>query len=150
MKSGNIGSKLFSSLTWINFFLIPLFAATPPATINDLLLIENFLRNSLKAIFVLTYKISSIVFWNEAAKSYFSFSVVILFVIFNIAVLRPAKDKLHPPLFIIGLGKLNLSGSPFSANFSNLGPPGNSIPKSLAVLSNASPKASSIVVPNLV
>ena len=36
-----------------------------------------------------------------------------------------------------------------SANFSKYGPPGNSIPKSFAVLSNASPTASSIVVPNL-
>ena len=49
--------------------------------------------------------------------SLFQFNIVCYF---NIAVLRPAKDKLHPPLFIIGLGKLNLSGSPFSANFSNL------------------------------
>jgi hypothetical protein len=30
-----------------------------------------------------------------------------------------------------------------------IGPPGNSIPKILAVLSNASPRASSIVVPSL-
>ena len=71
------------------------------------------------------------------------------FVIFNTAVLSPAKDKLQPPLLKIGFGKLYLSGLPFFAKISIWGPPGNSIPKSFAVLSNASPKASSIVVPNL-
>jgi len=69
--------------------------------------------------------------------------------ILKIAVLRPAKDKLHPPLLIIGLGSLNLFASPCLAKPSNFGPPGKSIPKSFAVLSNASPNASSIVVPNL-
>ena len=69
--------------------------------------------------------------------------------IFKIAVFNPAKDKLHPPLFIIGFGKLNLLGSPFFANTSICGPPGNSMPRSFAVLSNASPNASSIVVPIL-
>ena len=69
--------------------------------------------------------------------------------ILKIAVLRPAKDKLHPPLLIIGFGSLNLFASPCLAKPSNFGPPGNSIPKSFAVLSNASPNASSIVVPNL-
>ena len=57
------------------------------------------------------------------------------FVTLKIAVLSPAKDRLHPPLLIIGLGRSNLLGSPFSANFSNLGPPGNSIPKSFAAVS---------------
>ena len=69
--------------------------------------------------------------------------------IFKIAVLSPAKDKLHPPLLKIGFGNSYLFGSPFSAKTSIIGPPGNSIPKSFAVLSNASPNASSIVVPNL-
>ena len=71
------------------------------------------------------------------------------FVILSIAVFKPANDKLHPPLLIIGLGSLNLPGSPFSESFSILGPPGKFIPKSFAVLSYASPNASSIVVPNL-
>ena len=65
------------------------------------------------------------------------------------AVLSPAKDKLQPPLLKIGFGKSYFLGSPFSAKISICGPPGNSIPKSFAVLSNASPNASSIVVPNL-
>ena len=65
------------------------------------------------------------------------------------AVLSPAKDRLQPPLLKIGFGKSYLSGFPFAAKISICGPPGNSIPKSFAVLSNASPKASSIVVPNL-
>ena len=69
--------------------------------------------------------------------------------ILNIAVLSHAKDKLQPPLLKIGLGKSYFSGFPFFAKTSICGPPGNSIPKSLAVLSNASPNASSIVVPNL-
>ena len=59
--SGNIALKPFSLLTSISFFLIPLFAATPPATIKDFSLNE-FFKNSLKAILDLTYKISSIVF----------------------------------------------------------------------------------------
>ena len=70
-------------------------------------------------------------------------------VILKTAVLSPAKDKLQPPLLKIGFGKLYLFGFPFFAIISICGPPGNSIPKSLAVLSKASPKASSIVVPNL-
>ena len=50
---------------------------------------------------------------------------------------------------MIGFGNLNLFGFPSFAYSSILGPPGNSIPINLAVLSNASPTASSIVVPNL-
>ena len=95
------------------------------------------------------YNISSTVFWKEAAKSNFSWSVLISLVILKIAVLSPAKDKLQPPLLKIGFGKSYLLGLPFFANTSICGPPGNSIPKSFAVLSKASPKASSIVVPNL-
>ena len=56
---------------------------------------------------------------------------------------------MHPDLCKIGFGKSKLFSFPNFANVSILGPPGNSIPKILAVLSNASPNASSIVVPNL-
>jgi len=63
--------------------------------------------------------------------------------------LNPAKDKLQPPLFIMGLGNSYFLESPFFAYSSILGPPGNSIPSNFAVLSNASPTASSMVVPNL-
>ena len=38
--------------------------------------------------------------------------------------LRPAKDKLHPALLIIGSGSLKKLLSPSFANFSTLGPPG--------------------------
>ena len=78
-----------------------------------------------------------------------SFSFLIFFVIIRTAFLSPAKDKLQPPLLIIGFGKSNFVGSPFFANTSICGPPGNSIPSNFAVLSNASPAASSIVVPSL-
>jgi len=69
--------------------------------------------------------------------------------ILSTAVLRPANDKLQPPLFRIGLGNLKKFSFPFFAYSSTFGPPGNSSPKSLAVLSKASPNASSIVVPSL-
>ena len=59
------------------------------------------------------------------------------------------KDRLQPPLLNIGFGKLYLFASPFFAKISICGPPGNSIPRSFAVLSKASPNASSIVVPIL-
>ena len=64
------------------------------------------------------------VFWNDAAKSYLSWSVLISFVIFKIAVFSPANDKLQPPLLKIGFGSLNLFESPFFAKISILGPPG--------------------------
>ena len=73
-----------------------------------------------------------------------------LFDILKTAVFNPAKDKLHPPLLIIGKGRINLLLSPFLARISISGPPGNSTPRILAVLSKASPNASSIVVPSLV
>ena len=44
LRSGNIDTKWFSSLTWISFFLIPLFAATPPATKK--LLLDFYLINT--------------------------------------------------------------------------------------------------------
>ena len=133
--SGKIVSKLFSSLNEINLFLIPLFAATPPAITKVFLFFLLNCSNWLKAILVFLYKISSMVFWKDAAKSNFSCLVLIWFVILRIAVFNPAKDKLQPPLFIIGLGSLNLLELPFFENSSIFGPPGNSNPRSLAVLS---------------
>ena len=82
-----------------------------------------------------------------AVEAIASISLIFLDIL-STAVFNPAKDKLHPPLFIIGFGNLNFSGFPYSAKTSISRPPGNSISKSFAVLSNASPKASSIVVPN--
>ena len=52
-------------------------------------------------------------------------------------------------LEMVIISKSYISGLPFFARISICGPPGNSIPRSFAVLSKASPKASSIVVPNL-
>ena len=51
-------------------------------------------------------------------------------------------------LLIIGSGSLKKFLSPNLANFSTLGPPGYPSSSILAVLSKASPNASSIVVPN--
>jgi len=48
------------------------------------------------------------------------------------------------------LGRAYFFGLPFFAYISICGPPGNFIPNNFAVLSKASPAASSIVVPNLV
>ena len=124
-------------------------AATPPAITNIFFFKILFFSNSLNAIEVFLYNISSIVFWNDAARSNFSLSLFIFLEIFNIAVLSPAKDKLHPPLLNIGFGRLYLFGSPLEAKISICGPPGNSTPSNFAVLSKASPNASSIVVPSL-
>ena len=49
---------------------------------------------------------------------------------------------------MIGSGSLTESLLPNFANFSTSGPPGYPKSNIFAVLSNASPKASSIVVPN--
>ena len=50
---------------------------------------------------------------------------------------------------MMGLGNLNLFLLPFFACFSISGPPGYLKPKTRALLSNASPRASSKVVPIL-
>ena len=149
LTGGKIGLKFTSLQRFVKISLIFLFAATPPATTKILFLLLLIFLNSLKAILLFLYNISSTVFWNEAARSYFSWSVLIFLAILSTAVLRPAKDKLHPPLCIIGLGNSYFFGLPFFANSSIFGPPGNSIPSNFAVLSKASPTASSIVVPNL-
>mmetsp|Transcript_7462 Transcript_7462/g.25081 ORF Transcript_7462/g.25081 Transcript_7462/m.25081 type:complete len:238 (+) Transcript_7462:152-865(+) len=68
------------------------------------------------------------------------------------AVFNPAYEKSQFFRCRNGTGNLYLVGSPSSASFSNAGPPppptGN--PNNLAVLSYASPKASSKVEPNMV
>ena len=104
---------------------MPLLAATPPATTKVFFKILFSFKYISKAFLVFSERISSMVFWNEAAKSNLSCLVFISDWILNIAVFNPAKDKLHPPLFNIGLGRLNLFLSPCSAYFSILGPPGN-------------------------
>ena len=53
------------------------------------------------------------------------------------------------PRVVLPLFTLPPFSSPFFAHSSILGPPGNSAPRSFAVLSKASPRASSIVVPSL-
>ena len=45
--------------------------------------------------------------------------------IFRTDVFNPANEKLHPPLLIIGLGRLNLFGFPFFDYFSIFGHGGN-------------------------
>ena len=61
------------------------------------------------------------------------------------AVFRPEKEKSSRLSPRSGRGRANLAPSPCSAAFSTSGPPGKGRPSSLAVLSNASPSASSIV-----
>ena len=65
------------------------------------------------------------------------------------AVFNPAKDKLHPDLYKIGFGNKYFFGFPFKDIFSITLPLGIFAPSIFATLSNASPKASSIVVPIL-
>ena len=81
-----------------------LLEATQTAITKIFLLILLFFLNSLNAILLFVHNISSIVFWNEAARLYFSWSDLIVLEIFKTAVFKPAKDKLHPPLLIIGFG----------------------------------------------
>ena len=82
-----------------------LLEATPPAITKIFFLILLFFLNSLNAILLFLYNISLIVSWNEAARLYFSLSDFIVLEIFKTAVFKPANDRLHPPLLIIGLGK---------------------------------------------
>ena len=62
-------------------------------------------------------------------------------------VLRPEKLKSNPPLSSIARGKAIALASPFSATRCTMGPPGNPSPRSFAILSKASPAASSRVLP---
>ena len=63
--------------------------------------------------------------------SFSSYGVLISFENLRTAVFNPAKEKLHPPLLIMGIGRSNFLGSPFFERISICGPPGNSIPKIL-------------------
>mmetsp|Transcript_79896 Transcript_79896/g.214701 ORF Transcript_79896/g.214701 Transcript_79896/m.214701 type:complete len:310 (-) Transcript_79896:728-1657(-) len=72
-------------------------------------------------------------------------------------VFRPEKEKSQPVckmgsrVFESGTGKVCTSGSPSFASRSRCGPPGTCvIPSSRAVLSNASPMESSMVLPRIV
>ena len=66
----------------------------------------------------------------------------------NTAVFSPLKLKSRSPECSIGRGNLTISGRPCSASCARTGPPGYGRPSSLAVLSNASPAASSSVSPS--
>ena len=66
------------------------------------------------------------------------------------AVFRPENDISQFFCLVNGDGKLKAWGSPLSAFFSTTGPPGYPKPIILAVLSKASPGASSIVPPRRV
>ena len=79
------------------FILIPLIFF-----LNDLFL------NCFIASNVFFSSILFIVYWKDAAKSYFNWTLFeIFFDSLSTAVFRPANDKLHPALFIIGSGRLN-------------------------------------------
>ena len=62
------------------------------------------------------------------------------------ALLSPANEKCGSSLPSSGRGSGTARGSPSAASRSTAGPPGKPSPRILAVLSNASPSASSIVV----
>ena len=63
------------------------------------------------------------------------------------AVFRPANEKCGSSRPSIGRGRSKRPGSPVRAACSTAGPPGKPSPRSFAVLSKASPSASSMVVP---
>ena len=64
------------------------------------------------------------------------------------AVFSPAKEKSAPCVPDRGLGRRKAPASPPSAQRSTCGPPGKPRPITLAVLSKASPAASSSVEPS--
>ena len=64
------------------------------------------------------------------------------------AVLRPEKLKSQPARPSNGRGNRSRAASPLEARRSTAGPPGHGKPSSLPTLSNASPTASSIVLPS--
>ena len=64
------------------------------------------------------------------------------------AVLSPANEKCGSGRPSIGRGRAKRSARPARAACSTAGPPGKPRPNSLAVLSKASPRASSMVVPS--
>ncbi len=104
---GKIGLNLFFFDNSLRVFLIVLLAATPPATTNGLVnSVESSSLNLFIAISVFFLSILLIVSWNDAAKLYLSCSDLILFDFLRISVFSPAKDKLHPPLFIMGCGSI--------------------------------------------
>ena len=63
------------------------------------------------------------------------------------AVFNPEKLIIRSPESIIGRGSDTTPARPDSASFASAGPPGYGRPSSVAVLSNASPAASSSVSP---
>jgi hypothetical protein len=65
------------------------------------------------------------------------------------AVLSPEYERSKFPESIIPRGKSNACGLPLDERRSITGPPGKPSPSSFATLSNASPIASSRVVPTI-
>jgi hypothetical protein len=70
--------------------------------------------------------------------------------IVSTAVLSPEKLIMRSPESIIGRGSDTAPARPDSASLASAGPPGYGRPSSVAVLSNASPAASSSVSPIIV
>ena len=114
-------------------------AATPPATTSA---VAPSARASARA--VRSIRQSTTAAWNEAAIS--SADQLPVSRARATALFRPAKEKCGSSDPFSGRGRGTARESPSSAARSTAGPPGKPRPSSLAVLSDASPAASSIVV----
>ncbi len=94
--------------------------------------------------------ISATASWNEAHRSLTSWSLkgATLSASRRSAVFNPDSEKSGSGRPTIGRGRKKRLASPRAASSSTAGPPGYGSPSSLAVLSKASPSASSSVVPS--
>ena len=133
--------------------LILVLAATPPATTKWCFLSELTSRSSMKNFIAFrerSFSTSQTASWKLAAIFALSVSVLLeALYARDTAVFNPANEKSAWLLPINGLGKSTAFASPLFARRSTFGPPGKPSPITFAVLSNASPAASSNVLPIL-
>src|SRR4029453_17259455 len=102
------------------------------------------------ASIVLSTWTSTMASWNDAARSAGSTSRPAwrsALTCRSTAVFRPDSEKSRSPESAIARGNRIAFGSPPRASRSRAGPPGNPSPRNRAILSNASPAASSTVCP---
>src|SRR5512132_1198056 len=119
-------------------------ATTPPpsSTVST--------RRSRAASIVLATWTSTMASWNDAARSAGSTSRPAwrsALTCRSTAVFRPDSEKSKSPESAIARGNRIAFGSPSRASRSSAGPPGKPSPRNRAILSNASPAASSTVCP---
>jgi len=123
-------------------------AATPPAATSVGAASGSSAKNRARARATRSASAPVTAAWKEAQKSATSRSDsgASAAAVWRTAVFRPEKEKSGRAAPFIGLGKAKRRGSPARAARSTLGPPGCGRPSILAVLSKASPSASSMVV----